>query len=80
MLCHKDGDRITWFTRSATNYTGKYGPILTPRVLRHVKVDTCILDGEVVGWDSTQETFLHFKENRSIVTDGGDMDGTRTLV
>lgn len=80
MLCHKDGNQVQWFTRSATDYTEKYGPILTPRILRHVKVDKCILDGEVVGWDSAHETFLHFKENRSIVTDGGDMDGTRTLV
>ena len=80
MLCHKDGDRIEWYTRSATNYTQKYGPILSPRVVSRVRADKCILDGEVVGWDSVNETFLHFKENRSIAADGGDADGTRTLV
>jgi DNA ligase 4 len=69
MLCHKEGDKVSWYTRSASNYTLKYGPHLTPWVLRCVKAANCILDGEVVGWDKGHQRFLPFKENRSIVVD-----------
>lgn len=79
MLCHKDGGQVEWFSRSATDYTDKYGPMLTPHVIRCVEVEQCILDGEVVGWDYEQETYLSFKENRSIITDD-DHSRRRTLV
>jgi len=69
MLCHKEGARVSWYSRSATNYTDKYGPHLTPWVLRCVTAHNCILDGEVVGWDWEHLAFLPFKENRSIVVD-----------
>lgn len=42
-------------TRSATDYTSKYGPVLTPAVLDGVKATSCILDGEVVGFDPEYE-------------------------
>lgn len=47
--------QVMWLTRSATDYSERYGPVLTPAVLEAVGgssgVTACILDGEVVAWD-----------------------------
>ncbi|CAN0326465.1 unnamed protein product, partial [Hapterophycus canaliculatus] len=47
MLCHRDGNKVKWFTRNAKDYTDKYGSSLTPHILAGVSAHKCVIDGEV---------------------------------
>lgn len=69
MLCHKDGGKVEFYSRSATPYTSRYGPLLSPWIIRNVHAEKCI------GLDSEHECFLPFKENRSIATEGKEGTG-----
>ncbi|CAM9390379.1 unnamed protein product [Phaeothamnion confervicola] len=74
MLCHKDGYAVKWLTRRTTDYSEQYGPALTPWVLKNVKAERCILDGEVAAWDDDRGCLLDFGLNRRHAkeeTDGG---------
>jgi DNA ligase-4 len=62
---HKDGSSIRLFTRRANEYTEKYGTLI-PMLQRHIKADVqnCIIDGELMVWDSIKgqlEPFGHLK-------------------
>eukprot|EP00904_Undaria_pinnatifida_P001070 jgi/Undpi1/10964/HiC_scaffold_30.g13265.m1 len=81
MLCHREGDKVMWFTRNAKDYTDKYGPVLTPLILAGVSAHKCILDGEVVTWDDATGSMVPFGSNRTYAreeTEGGGT-GTRWL-
>ena len=63
-LLHKKGDSYKMFTRSATDYTDKYGGSpakgsLVPHIHNCFKpsVKDCILDGEVICWDVANDAF-----------------------
>lgn len=62
---HKDGDVYKYFTRNAFEYTQQFGgsPLqgsLTPYIHNVFKsnVLNCILDGEMMAYNSTTETFM----------------------
>lgn len=62
---HKDGDVYKYFSRNAFEYTQQFGssPLegsLTPYIHNVFKshVTSCILDGEMMAYNSTTETFM----------------------
>eukprot|EP01124_Arcella_intermedia_P024176 TRINITY_DN4012_c0_g1_i3.p1 TRINITY_DN4012_c0_g1~~TRINITY_DN4012_c0_g1_i3.p1 ORF type:complete len:941 (-),score=258.52 TRINITY_DN4012_c0_g1_i3:49-2478(-) len=57
---HKDGDNIKFYSRNANDITPIYGEKLIPHILQYVKVGQCILDGELLVWDSITEKFEQF--------------------
>lgn len=73
MQIHRDGTNYRYFTRRATDYSERYGctpddGTFTPRIhpLMHPHVRSCILDGEMMMYDS---------ETRQYVTKGeSDVD------
>eukprot|EP00727_Mastigamoeba_balamuthi_P008071 m51a1_g3885 putative dna ligase 4 (896) ;mRNA; r:52842-56103 len=62
---HKDGDRVELFTRNCNNCTHIYGEKLAPVVRDHVAVSRCILDGELLVWDSILQRFEEFGRLKS---------------
>eukprot|EP00903_Cladosiphon_okamuranus_P009258 g8834.t1 len=81
MLCHREGNKVKWFTRNAKDYTEKYGAALTPQILAGVSAHKCVLDGEVVTWDDNSGSMVPFGNNRTYAKEEleGKGDGTRRL-
>ncbi|CAM9127479.1 unnamed protein product [Scytosiphon promiscuus] len=81
MLCHRDGDKVKWFTRNAKDYTDKYGSSLTPHILAGVSAQKCIIDGEVVTWNDELGNMVPFGSNRTYAKEEleGRGSGTRWL-
>ncbi|KAG5190647.1 ATP dependent DNA ligase domain-containing protein [Tribonema minus] len=65
MLAHKDGDAVRFYTRRGTDYTDKYGPVMTPFILSQVTAHRCILDGEMMSWDADMKRMVAFGCNRT---------------
>jgi DNA ligase-4 len=58
---HKDGNTVRLFTRRANEYTDKYVTLI-PKLLKHIapSVRNCIIDGELMVWDTVQGAFEQF--------------------
>lgn len=68
MICHIDKKKekqIELITRNGNFYTAYYTAI-TNSIKTFVKVDKCILDGEIIAWDNANKNFLDFGENRTV--------------
>ncbi len=64
--CHfREGD-VKFFTRNAVDYTYLYGPKFADLIPKCVNARAAILDGEIVVWDKTKNSFAPFGENKSI--------------
>ncbi|KAK7101253.1 DNA ligase 4-like [Littorina saxatilis] len=64
VLLHKKGDEYKYFSRSGNEYTNVFGATpfdgtLTPYIANCFKpdVDTCIIDGEMLGYHAASKTF-----------------------
>ncbi|MBT3691136.1 ATP-dependent DNA ligase [Candidatus Woesearchaeota archaeon] len=57
---HKNGDEIKLFTRRLENVTKQFEEIM-PTIRSHVKVKSCILDSELVGFDPKTKHYLPFQ-------------------
>ncbi|KAL8610583.1 hypothetical protein ACOMHN_006302 [Nucella lapillus] len=64
MLLHKKGDEYKYFSRSANEFTNAFGATpfdgtLTPYIANcfRPEVDTCIIDGEMLGYHAASKTF-----------------------
>lgn len=60
MQIHKNKDKITIFTRRLENVTNQF-PEVKERILKNVKADSCILDGEATGYDSKTGKYTPFQ-------------------
>lgn len=58
---HKDGDKVTIFSRRLENITSHY-PDVVELVRTHVKADRAILEGEIVAVELDTGEFLPFQE------------------
>lgn len=65
MQLHRQGNQYRYFSRSSRDYTSSFGATphegsFTPNVhgAFNSKVKSCILDGEMVGWDAETESFM----------------------
>ncbi len=61
MQVHKDGDKITLFTRRLENVTTQF-PDVVERVKKNIKAKQCILDCEAVGYDPKTLKYRPFQE------------------
>ena len=57
---HKDNDRIKLYSRNSNDVTSLYGPKLIPILMKHITVPKCILDGELLVWDSIAQKYEDF--------------------
>lgn len=57
---HKDGDRIELFSRNCHNFTRLYEPHLGDLIRERVKCANCILDGELLVYDTILQKFEEF--------------------
>ncbi|XP_064401547.1 DNA ligase 4-like isoform X2 [Halichondria panicea] len=76
---HKQGNQYRYYTRSSRDYTRSFGSSpyegrFTPTIhdAFNSKVKSCILDGEMVGWDVETESFLPKGDNVDVKALGGD--------
>eukprot|EP00762_Andalucia_godoyi_P006342 ANDGO_05890.mRNA.1 DNA ligase 4 len=67
---HVTPESITYFSRNSTNYTPVYGPTFDSVVRASLREQgmtyNCILDGEMLVWNSELGGFLEFGHNRSV--------------
>ena len=57
---HKSGSNVKLYSRNSNDVTAIYGKTIIPTILKHVKVAQCILDGELLVWDSLSSRFEDF--------------------
>ena len=57
---HKNGDTVRLYSRNSNEVTAIYGKKVIPNVLKQVKVNKCIIDGELLVWDNITQKFEDF--------------------
>lgn len=62
---HKNGKEIKIFSRNCNDVTDLYGDKLIPIIQQYVKVSRCILDGELLVWDSISNQYEAFGKLKS---------------
>jgi bifunctional non-homologous end joining protein LigD len=67
-LAYISGDEVTMYTRNGLDWTEKFGPV--PTALRKLKVDSAILDGEIVALNADQ--ISSFSALKNSLSEGGD--------
>ncbi|MGM5487982.1 MAG: ATP-dependent DNA ligase [Nanobdellota archaeon] len=60
MQIHKKGKSVQLFTRRLEDVTSQF-PDVVEVIQEHVKADSCILDGEAVGFDRKSKKYLPFQ-------------------
>ncbi|KAM3760244.1 hypothetical protein ACB098_01G179200 [Castanea mollissima] len=73
---HKNGTEIHFFSRNFLDHS-EYAHGLSDIIIQNVLVDRCILDGEMLVWDTSLNRFAEFGSNQEIakaVKDGLDSD------
>jgi DNA ligase-4 len=75
MQLHKNGDNYMYFSRSGKDYTHSFGSTpkegsFTPAIHKSfsTRVQSCILDGEMVGYDLVNDCFRFKGENVDVKT------------
>eukprot|EP00743_Colponemidia_sp_Colp-15_P010678 GILK01011788.1.p1 GENE.GILK01011788.1~~GILK01011788.1.p1 ORF type:complete len:977 (-),score=171.66 GILK01011788.1:53-2941(-) len=63
---HMRGDEIKMFTRNSNDYTPHYGPQMRDILRKQIKLSACILDGEMLAWDTRDEVYLPFGNNKTV--------------
>lgn len=61
LACHKDGDRVEFFSRNLEDMTHAF-PDLVEGVVKEVKAKSAILEGEAIAYNPTTQEFLPFQE------------------
>lgn len=62
---HRDGATIKIFSRKGNDVTDEYGDHIIPHIKSHVKVSRCILDGELLLWDSNLDRWEPFGQHKT---------------
>ncbi|ONM14150.1 DNA ligase 4 [Zea mays] len=62
---HKNGEEIHFFSRSFLDHT-EYAPGMSKIIKENILVDRCILDGEMLVWDTVLNRFAEFGSNQEI--------------
>ncbi|XP_052198672.1 DNA ligase 4 [Diospyros lotus] len=62
---HKNGGEIHFFSRNFLDHP-EYGHSMSDIVMQNVLVDRCILDGEMLVWDTSMNRFAEFGSNQEI--------------
>lgn len=64
--CHKQGNIIKFFSRNGNDFTYLYGPSLSKNLINLINAKDCILDGEVVVYDTNTNSFAPFGLNKTV--------------
>lgn len=76
---HKNGTEIHFFSRNFLDHS-EYGHAMSDIVIQNVMVDRCILDGEMLVWDTSLNRFAEFGSNQEIAKAAKDgLDSDRQL-
>ncbi|RYR13707.1 hypothetical protein Ahy_B04g070556 isoform F [Arachis hypogaea] len=73
---HKNGTEIHFFSRNFLDHS-EYAHAMSEIIQQNILVDRCILDGEMLVWDSSLNRFAEFGSNQEIAKaarDGLDSD------
>ncbi|KAK9097767.1 hypothetical protein Syun_024812 [Stephania yunnanensis] len=62
---HKNGAEIHFFSRTFLDHA-EYGPGMSNVIMQSILVDRCILDGEMLVWDTSCNRFAEFGSNQEI--------------
>ncbi|KAF8670272.1 hypothetical protein HU200_050807 [Digitaria exilis] len=62
---HKNGEEIHFFSRSFLDHS-EYAPGMSKVIKENILVDRCILDGEMLVWDTVLNRFAEFGSNQEI--------------
>ncbi|XP_078439017.1 DNA ligase IV [Wolffia australiana] len=62
---HKNGSNISFFSRNFLDHS-EYAPGMSKIVENNISVDRCILDGEMLVWDTSTNHFAEFGTNQEI--------------
>ncbi|KAK9099774.1 hypothetical protein Scep_023204 [Stephania cephalantha] len=62
---HKNGAEIHFFSRNFLDHA-EYGPGMSNVIMQSILVDRCILDGEMLVWDTSCNRFAEFGSNQEI--------------
>jgi DNA ligase-4 len=66
VMIHKNGKEIKLFSRNCNNVTDHYGDQLIPIIQQCVAVSRCILDGELLVYDTLTEQFEEFGKLKTL--------------
>ncbi|XP_043805964.1 DNA ligase 4 isoform X3 [Manihot esculenta] len=76
---HKNGGEIHYFSRNFLDHS-EYGHGMSGIITQNVLADRCILDGEMLVWDSSSNRFAEFGSNQEIAKAARDgLDSHRQL-
>ncbi|KAF0894154.1 hypothetical protein E2562_034886 [Oryza meyeriana var. granulata] len=62
---HKNGEEIHFFSRSFLDHS-EYAPGMSKVIKENILADRCILDGEMLVWDTVLNRFAEFGSNQEI--------------
>ena len=62
MVIHKRGDEVRSFARNGNENTDRYGTIIGELVRANIHAENCILDGEILAWNSGTKQFGKFSQ------------------
>ncbi|XP_058068176.1 DNA ligase 4 [Magnolia sinica] len=62
---HKNGTDIHFFSRNFIDHP-EYGHSMSNLIIQNIMVDRCILDGEMLVWDTSANRFAEFGSNQEI--------------
>ncbi|KAK8515564.1 hypothetical protein V6N12_075601 [Hibiscus sabdariffa] len=62
---HKNGTEIRYYSRNFLDHP-EYGHGMSNIIAQNILIDRCILDGEMLVWDSTLNQFAEFGSNQEI--------------
>ncbi|KAL6523689.1 DNA ligase (ATP) [Orobanche gracilis] len=76
---HKNGSEIHYFSRNFLDHS-EYAHAMSEIITQNILVDRCILDGEMLVWDTSLNRFADFGSNQEIAKAARDgLDGDRQL-
>ncbi|QHO07044.1 DNA ligase [Arachis hypogaea] len=76
---HKNGTEIHFFSRNFLDHS-EYAHAMSEIIQQNILVDRCILDGEMLVWDSSLNRFAEFGSNQEIAKAARDgLDSDRQL-
>ncbi|XP_021772147.1 DNA ligase 4-like [Chenopodium quinoa] len=62
---HKNGGKVKFYSKNYKDHS-EYEPAMSNVIIENVLVDKCILDGELLGWDSSRNKFTKFGLNQEM--------------
>ncbi|XP_057486058.1 DNA ligase 4 isoform X2 [Actinidia eriantha] len=76
---HKNGQEIHFFSRNFLDHP-EYGHSMSDVIMQNILVERCILDGEMLVWDTSMKRFTEFGSNQEIArTANEELDSDRQL-